>query len=125
MWVFGYRFNAKIFDIDESVLSNYNYNDYKEKPDGSRSRFAPWELLLIPACAWVLWMLAIHYPATGIKVLTWTAGIAGAVILIYFVTAAWKFPPIVRARAEVSNTWNRVCPPLVVEEAPLFEETAE
>jgi hypothetical protein len=115
MWVLGYRFNERIFDLEADTMLRINYDDYKERPDGSKSRFAPWEILLVPLLAWLVWLLVVVYPSAGKVALVILLGIATGVILIYFITAASKYPPIVRARAAVNAAWDRVCPPLVVE----------
>jgi len=118
-WFLGFRFRGKVFG---DVTDDRNYQKYKVRRDGSKSRFAPWELILIPISAWWFWLAAIVYPDVGKAMLLALVIATILTVLIYFVTKGWKYPPIVKARASVDTVWAKACPPLVIEKTETKKE---
>jgi len=115
-WICGFRLGGKVFDTNHSVLESLNYYDYKERPDGTKARFAPWEIILIPVLIWLVWFLAFVRSDIGKITLYMLVGILSGSLIVYFITASWKLPLIVQARANVRAAWDKICPVLVVVE---------
>jgi len=120
-WIFGYRFIGKLFDLDDEITCQRNFTDYKERPDGTRFRFAPWEYLLLPLSVWVLGTLIFEYFDMTVKIIAWLVAtsvvFSVATLTLFILSAVWQHPPFVRARARAVSAWNRACLPLVVEGA--------
>lgn len=115
-WFWGYRFNEKMFDLDESVFESYNYMDYKQRLDYTSFKIAPWEIAMIPFFVLLVLYLIFIDPDLG-KDLSVVVLVCILILGIFYVgTRSWKLKPIVNARTAVKNAWDRVCPPLVVEE---------
>src|SRR3989344_3192694 len=48
-WIFGYHLHVNIFTDDEDdpiLLDGRYYYNYKQRPNGNKMRFAPWQFLM-------------------------------------------------------------------------------
>jgi hypothetical protein len=116
MWLFGRNYNGRFFSENAGTTKDYNYNDYKERSDGSKFRFAPWEIALVLVAGVMIWLFGFVNPRAGLGIVLWATVVAAVIGLMYLLSAAWKSGPIARARAAVKAAYDRACPPLVVEE---------
>lgn len=108
-WFFGF--------VPRSGGTNI-FMPYKTSQQGEKKRVAPWEVVTVVSLGLSGGILAQVYPLKAIEVfitfLMVSAALLGLGVVIYFVGRSWKSPLMVSLRLNVTNAWDRVCPPLVV-----------
>lgn len=114
---------------------------YKQRSDGAKVRFAPWEIVTPIAILALLYLRgqAIWNWVSGLfdenihfilKVLMYTGIVVGILFVIglavFFFIKGWKHPMISGARSmatqSVDSGWSKLCPPLEVIKPPQPEE---
>lgn len=116
-WFFGFMpafIRPKNYEATHLLGSKLIY-PYKMNDRGERYRFAPWEMAFALAALACLYYLILVDPQMGTIV-----GLAAATLLVLGALglAVWKVTKaMVRVRTAARVAWDRVCPPLVIEEA--------
>lgn len=93
---------------------------YKETPNGNNFLVAPWEVVTVLTVLYGLYYLAVVDQELGKNIVLWVGvvvAIIAAIVTIGF--AIWKlFHSQITSIAfsSLGDTWDNVCPPLVVDE---------
>lgn len=114
-WFAGYHPN-----FHDGPRPNY---PYKERPDGTRVRFAPYQIAIPFAILGMLYYLVVYNPMLGMILLSiglWAIGTATVIALIVLVLVGlyriWTSAPTLGIRETLATLWDKACPILVVDE---------
>jgi hypothetical protein len=116
MWFFGITFKYSPLNSEEDFWDSNNYYGYKMRKNERRIHIAPWEPISVALLGSILYSLVYKNINFLLIILLVLAGFLLVALFIYVITSTWKNPVIKRARANVKNSWDKACPPLIVED---------
>lgn len=102
---------------------------YKTLPNGTKVRIAPWEIALLGGLLYALYYLVFVDRYLGMWVGFAALAVAILAILVFVLTKSWQSEPLQAARSGLSeawggvtHAWDKICPPLVVEDGQTLKE---